>query len=167
MLHPEGRGARSRALWLLAPLLLAGAVAAQAGTTALTVSATVVSKGNCRFQTAAPTLDFGTINPASTTTVTASTTIQVRCTGAGSNPTITYNLQAGDGRYLLGGMRRMRHATDTTEFMPYSVSLSPAAATIAKNTTQSITISGTVVPADYQNVRVGTYSDTVVLTLDP
>ena len=61
----------------------------------------------------------------------------------------------------------MRHATIATEFMAYSLSLSPAAATIVKNTTQNITVSGTVVPADFQNAAAGAYSDTVVLTLDP
>src|SRR4051812_41072245 len=97
MIHSEGRGAGSRALWLLAPLLTAGPGPGLAATSALAVSATVVSKGNCRFLTAAQTLDFGSINPASTTTVTASTPLQVRCNGAGSSPTVTYNLQAGNG----------------------------------------------------------------------
>jgi hypothetical protein len=167
MSYPEGRGARRRVSWLLASLALAGAATAQAGSNSLAVTATVISKGVCKFQTSSATLNFGTINPASTATATASTTIQVRCTGAGSNSTVTYSLAAGNGLYPLGaGLRQMRNTTTTTEFMAYSLTVPPGA-TIPKNTITNVTISGSVAPAAFQNAAAGGYSDTVVLTLDP
>ena len=65
------------------------------------------------------------------------------------------------------GVRRLKHTSAATEFMPYSLSLTPASASIAKGATQDITVSGSILPADFQNVRSGSYSDTVVLDLYP
>jgi hypothetical protein len=61
----------------------------------------------------------------------------------------------------------MRHATDTTEFLPYSLSITPSSATVPRFAVQTATISGTVAPVDFRNAMAGDFSDTVVLTLDP
>jgi hypothetical protein len=52
-------------LWKVMGLCFASMVAAlpgvlQAGTNALTVTATVLSKSNCKLQNSSPTLSFGT-----------------------------------------------------------------------------------------------------------
>ena len=165
---PERRGA-SRASWMsAAALLAAGSPAEAAGTGQLAVSAIVVSKGVCRFRSAATTLAFGTIDPASTAAATASVPIVIRCTGAGSLSTVTYSLVAGNGLYSLGaGLRRVRHTTTITEFMSYTLGVSPATASIPKNTDFTITVSGSIVAGDFQNAVAGSYSDTVVLSLEP
>jgi spore coat protein U-like protein len=166
MQYPKRRGA-GRASWLVVAWLLAIGTSAMADTGALVVTATVVSKGVCKFQTGPATLAFGTIDPASGTAKTATATIQVRCTGAGSNPNVTYSLVADNGANASGGVRRVRHATLASEVMAYSLAFSPASATIAKNTTVDITVSGKILPADFQNVASGAYSDTVKLDLYP
>ena len=168
MPYPQRRGA-SRASWMIAAALLAaGTPAEAAGTGQLVVSAVVVSKGVCRFRSAATTLAFGTIDPASTAAASASTPIVIRCTGAGSFTTVTYALAAGNGLHSLGaGLRRVRHATATTEFMPYNLNLSPASAAIPKNADFTITVSGSIAASDFQNASAGSYSDTVVLSLEP
>lgn len=133
----------------------------------MAVSAVVVSKSNCRFSTAgASTLNFGLLNPSSTTSVSVSTTRTFRCGGSAS--TATYAFTADDGANALGaGLRRMRHGTVTTEYMRYALTLSPASGTVAKNVTQTLTITGTVTPSEFADVLAGAYSDTVTLTLSP
>lgn len=165
MQFSDGRGAR-RAAWLCASLWVAASVPAHAGTGQLLVTAVVLSKSNCSFRTTPTTLAFGAITPTSGTAANASTTIDIRCTGGGSGAA-TYSLTAANGLYFGSGSRRVRHATITTEFMAYSLNLSPAAATIAKNATQTITITGSIQPVDFQNAAFGSYSDTVVLNLLP
>lgn len=161
-----GCGASRRMGWLVAALLLVFGAPARADTGQLVVSAVVLSKSNCKFRSSATALNFGTIDPSSGSQATASTTVQIKCAGSASSA--TYSIQAGDGLYSTGpGLRRVRNTTTTTEFMPYTLSLSPASATIPKNAAQTITVSGTIAPADFQNAAVGGYSDTVVLTLNP
>lgn len=165
MQYRSGRGLR-RASWFLAALLLAATAPAQADTNQLQVSAVVLSRSVCRFLTAPTTLDFGTINPASSVNATASTTIRFWCVG--SQGSTTYSVQAGNGLYSPGaGLRRVRHATATTEFMAYTLNLSPASGTIGWLATQTITVTGTIAPTEFQNARFGAYSDTVVIDLDP
>lgn len=140
---------------------------ATADTGPLVVTAVVLSKGVCKFQTGPATLAFGTIDPSASAAKTATTTIQVRCMGAGSNPNVTYSLVADNGTNASGGVRRLRHATLATELMAYSLAFSPASATIPKNSTVNITVNGTILAADFQNVASGAYSDTVKLDLYP
>lgn len=164
----ERRGA-SRASWFAAAVLLSAfGTCDAAGTGQLVVSATVLSKGTCHFRSTPATLAFGTINPASTGAATAATSLVVRCSGSGGSSTVTYSLTAGNGLYPLGaGLRRMRHATNTTAYMAYALSFSPAGATIPKGQDFTIAVSGTVAPADFQDAAAGAYSDTVVLDLNP
>jgi len=166
MRNRQGGGHGRRWGWLVAAILAVAGGLAQAGTTQLTVSAAVLSKGNCKFQTAPATLNFGMIDPTSGANATALTTIQFKCVG--SVPNVTYSLQAGDGLNATGpGMRRVKNTATGVDYMAYSLSLSPASGTIPKNFLQTVTVSGTILPADFQNARAGAYSDTVVLSLNP
>lgn len=154
-----------RAFWILAASLATG-LPAQAATSSLAVSAVVLSRSLCFFQTGPRTLDFGTIQPTSLIAATATTTIQIWCVG-GSGST-TYSMQAGNGLYSPGaGLRRVRHASVATEFMAYTLSLTPASATIPWLATQTITVNGSIAPAQFQNARFGAYSDTVIIDVDP
>jgi hypothetical protein len=157
-----------RARVILAALLVCCASAAHAadrGT--LAVSAVVLSKSNCRITSGnALTLAFGTIDPASTSDATVTTTASVRCTGSAT--LATFSFQADNGLFPLGsGKRRMQHGTVATEFLPYSLAITPTSASIAKGDTQLITITGTITPPQFQDALAGGYSDRVAITLSP
>jgi spore coat protein U-like protein len=112
------------------------------------------------------TLAFGTIDPGATSNYTATATRNFVCNG--SAPNATFLITAGDGLYAsTPGVRRMRHGTTLTEYMTYGLSLSPAAATVPKGVTQTLTVTGTLTPTDFGNVLAGGYSDTVAITLNP
>lgn len=150
--------------------LLVGATlhgtAGAAGGHALEVSASVLSKNVCRFQTTGPTaLPFGGINPTGTSPITTGTTLQYRCNG--SDAVVSWSVGSDDGLYEAGaGQPRMRHATVTTAFLPYTLTF-PAAGTVPRNTITNMSISATITPSAYANALVGAYADTIVLTLQP
>lgn len=137
------------------------------GTGAFTVSAQVLSKSNCKFTgSTTATMNFNTIDPASTSDALATASFTIRC--GGSAPNATFAMAAGDGMWALSpGAQRMRHATVSTEFLAYSLSFSPASATIPKNTDQNIAVTGRVTPSAMQDALAGTYSDVVAITVSP
>jgi hypothetical protein len=61
----------------------------------------------------------------------------------------------------------MRHTSVVTEYLPYDFSIIPVSGSVPKNTNTSITITGTVKGIDYQKAYVGSYGDTVTLTIAP
>lgn len=149
---------------LPALLLCAASSALAGGGHSLTVSAVVVSNSNCRFMTAASTLNLGAIDPSGTAPRTASANVRVRCTGALFT---AWGISNNAGLYGLGSNAlRMRHATVPGEYLPYSLAY-PKSGTAFFGLQQTIAVTATVSAADYQNVRPGAYSDTVVLSLLP
>ena len=132
----------------------------------MSIGATVLSKNICRFTNAGPTvLDFGAIDPSSGVNKTATASTTFRCTG--SNPMATYLITSDDGLYSTGANApRMRHTVNPANFLPYNIDM-PQSGTVPKNTFQTMTVTGTVLVADFQNALVGSYSDTVVLTISP
>jgi spore coat protein U-like protein len=158
----------SRAVRFLLILLCIGSHQfAQAASGSLAVSAFVPSQSNCKFSNGALTLDFGQIDPSSLVDTTASVTKTFTCNG--SAPMATFSISADDGLHSIGvGARRMQHATAApSEFMAYGLSLSPASATVPKGVAQTLTVTGTIQPFQFQNARAGAYSDTVIITLTP
>jgi spore coat protein U-like protein len=154
----------------LGAIALLGAVfaapARAAGTVTVDVSATVLSKNICKFNSpGSATLTFGNIDPSSTANATATASLTIRCGGA--SPTVAYALTHDSGMYETGAdANRMKHAT-LNEFLPYSFVLTPTSGTIAKNTDKTIVIDGTITPTDFQNASIGAYSDAVVVTVNP
>lgn len=149
---------------LIILLMAAGVMAA--GTNTLSITAAVLSKSNCKFKSATSTLDFGTLDPSSPANVNASTTVLFVCNG--SAPNATFLVSDDDGLFETApNANQMRHATVLTEFLPYSLTLNPTSATVPKGVDQTLTISGTVTSADFQNALMGTFSDTVIITLAP
>lgn len=137
-----------------------------ADTRTVTVTATVLSKNQCKFSSATAALAFGTLDPANPVNKTVNTSITFRCMG--SSPIATFFISDNDGLYETGpNANRMRHTTLPTEYIPYVFSLSPTSGTIPKNTYHTLTINGTVNGTDYANAATGTYSDTVVVTIAP
>jgi hypothetical protein len=145
---------------------LVAAPAALATPYSLTINATVLSASNCKFTTGAGSvLAFGAIDPSSLTAKTASVSLQMKC--AGSANTAAYSLSSNDGLYPIGaGLPRMRHTVTVTEFLPYMLN-TPIAGTTPKNVITTLTITGTIAVADFQNAAAGNFSDTQVLTLAP
>jgi spore coat protein U-like protein len=152
-------------LCLLAGLaVFSGAAAAASG--GVTVTGTVLSKNHCKFSAGSVALAFGSVDPSSASPAAASATITVTCIG--SDPLASFSVTRDNGLYSPGaGVIRMRHATMLTQFLPYTLSVSPTSATIPKGGSQAITISGAIAPSDASNAYVGSYADTVVLTVVP
>jgi hypothetical protein len=151
---------------LASGVAIASLAAHAAGTYSLAIGATVLSKSNCKFTSAAGSvLAFGTIDPSTTTNKTASTVLTINC--GGSAATASYSITANDGLYASGpGQPRLRQTVTTVDFMPYTLSM-PVTGTATKNTATNVTITGTITVANFQNAIAGNYSDTVVLTLSP
>ncbi len=146
--------------------LFAGAPALAASSAAVTVSAVILTRSNCRFITAAAALPFGDLDPANPVDVTLSVPVRFRCNGG--PPMAVYQVTDDDGTAETGpDANRMRHATLPGTFLPYTFAVSPASGTIPRNTPQTLTVTGTVRGADYQAAAPGDYADTVVLTINP
>lgn len=165
--------ASARTLRRFAALALGAALAATTGldaaaspTHTVAVGAVVITKNKCQFSNGGPTaLSFGTIDPSSTANATATATIGFRCTG--SSPIAIYNVTSDDGQYETGaGAPRMRHATSPTEHLKYTIDL-PRSGSVPRNTNQVLTVTGTVLAADFQNALAGAYADSVVLSIAP
>jgi spore coat protein U-like protein len=154
-------------LLAVAVLLLPG-IAAAAGSHVLGISAIVVSAGNCRFNNAGPSaLAFGAIDPSSGANSTASVNIDYKCSGGGAAPTITWAVTSDDGLYKTApNSPRMRHTVNAGAYLKYTLN-TPLSGTSPKNVNQTLTVTGTVAPADFQNALAGAYADTVVLTIAP
>lgn len=153
---------RSIILVIAMAVVLVSSVAMAADTNTLTVTANVV--GTCKFNSATSTLAFGALDPSVGTDAAASTTVNFWCTKNAS-----YTITDDDGMYETGlNANRMRHATIVTEFIPYSMSLSPTSGTgSGPSTPITLNISGTVLGTDYINAAAGNYSDTVVISITP
>jgi len=158
--------------WKLAVVLpvlffsVIGIPIASAGTSTLTVGATVISKSNCKFSSGAATLNFGAIDPGNTADITGTASMQFVCNG--SAPLATFAFTTDDGLYEAGlGANRMRNTTTITEFLPYTLSLTPLSGTIPKGVEQTLTINGTITSANYRGAYAGNYTDTVVISLTP
>lgn len=132
----------------------------------VSVTATVLSKSNCKFQTSAAALPFGTLDASLAADRVVNATLAFRCQG--SAPIASFMFSSDDGRNESGPDRpRMRHATIPAEYLPYSLGLSPETGTIGKGVTGTLTLTGTVTPADVAGAIAGSFSDTVTLTLLP
>ncbi|NJD63580.1 MAG: hypothetical protein FIA93_12790 [Deltaproteobacteria bacterium] len=151
---------------LAALMFLWSAAYSHAGSTTLSVTATVLSKSVCKFDSKNSTLNFGALDPGNPGNVTANISIGFVCRG--SSPVAAFVVAEDGGLYGSGpNANRMRHASVFTEYLPYSLTLNPSSGTAPKNAPQTLTISGAVRGSDYQNAAAGAYSDTVVISLLP
>jgi spore coat protein U-like protein len=153
---------------------LAGAMALPAaaqGTATLSVSAVVLSRNVCMFRNVPGNqphvLAFGDLDPAASGNASAiASSVEFVCRG--SSPIATFSISQNGGLHSTGGPNgnRMKHAT-ADEFLPYTLALSPAAGSVPRNQFNTLTITGTVLLANYRAALAGDYSDTVVLTINP
>jgi len=167
---PRRSGVRKAAVVFAAaltvlPWFLWAVPAASGDTGTLAVTATVLSKSQCKFDTATSTLNFGVLDPAVASDVNASSSVDFVCRG--SAPVAAFLFTDDNGQNPSGpGARRMRHAA-APEFLPYSLLLNPVSGTIPKNAPGTLTISGTVRWADFRGSMAGAYMDSVVVSILP
>jgi spore coat protein U-like protein len=157
---------------LASALLSAGLVISTAaiagGTTPLTVNAKI--SGVCKVTTAPGTLDFGTIDPSGAANATASTTFVMKC----SNGT-TSTAATDDNGLNFSVTKRMQHTT-AGNFLAYAVAYAgdtgfAGAGFGGAAATKTVTINGTITPAQYAGALATTgaqvYTDTVTITVNP
>lgn len=136
----------------------------------VSVTATVISRGYCWFNTSTSSLNFGNLDPSNPVDVSVNTQIGFRCFRFFFRP-VTFYIEDDHGLYEtpLLNEPRMRHITFPDEFLPYAFTLDPRSGTVAGNpfVLHPLTITGTVRGADYQNAVVGSYSDTVTISIVP
>ena len=162
----SGRGGRQTAPAIFAAVLfLFPAVSRAAVAAAVSVTATVLSKSVCRFDSKSLALNFGNVDPGSPSDATATATVGFRC--AGSAGTAVFAIVADAGLHGNGGFPRMQNGTIPSEFLSYFLALNLATGAVPKNTNQTLTISGTIRRSDFQDASAGTYTDTVVLSILP
>jgi len=153
-------------MYLLICHLIISITVADAASNTLTVGATVISKSNCKFKSATSALNFGALDPGNTTDAVDTTSVNFVCHG--SAPMATYAISTDDGLHETSpGANRMRNTAVPTEYLPYSLSLTPTSGTVAKNAIQTLTITGTVTSQNYRSAYAGDYADTVVISLTP
>jgi hypothetical protein len=140
------------------------------GTTTLTVNAKIT--GKCMVTTAPGTLDFGTIDPSGSSNVTATTTFAMKCSNGTTSAASTDN----NGLYFSAGSKRLQHSVTTTAYLPYGIAYTgdvgfAGAGFAAAAASQTVTITGTITPANYNNALATTgaavYADTVTITVNP
>ena len=138
------------------------------GTTSLTVNAKI--SGVCKVTAAPATLDFGSIDPSGGANATASTTFTMKC----SNGT-TSTAASDDGGLNFSGTKRLQH-TVAGNFLGYAIAYSndtgfSGAGFGGGAASQTVTINGTITPAQYASALATTgvqvYSDTVTITVNP
>ena len=141
--------------------IITSSVAMAAGTNTLTVNATVV--GTCGFNSATSIISF-TLDPSSSADATATTIPTFWCTRGTTVTAVTNN-----GLNFSGGSKRMKSTANPTEFIPYSIAMTPGSTTgSGKGTPINLTVTGTVFNANYINaLAVNDYTDTVVITITP
>jgi hypothetical protein len=127
----------------------------------LAVSATVLSKSNCKFSTTTGDLIFGTIDSGGTADVSATASLEFRCNG--SAPIATYLITDNDGL----NANRMAHTTLAGNFLPYQLSYTPTTGSVPRGDILTLAITGTVRSSDYRAAMAGAYSDTVILSILP
>lgn len=136
------------------------------GTNNFIASAQVLSNNNCRLRGANNALSFGNLDPANPIDVTTNITVIFRC--GGRDRIATFLITDDDGLYESGpNNNRMRHTSQLSEFLAYSLTLSPVTGSVPRRRRQTLTITGTVSGLDYQSAYMGDYSDTVLITINP
>ncbi len=139
--------------------VLAAPAAFAAGSSPLNVAVNVV--GNCRFNTASATMNFGVLDPANATNATATAALQFWCT-----KNAAYTITDNRGANRSGAQRRMRDAG--SNFINYSIAPYAASGTgTGKATAITLNLNGTINNADYVNAAAGAYADVVTFTVNP
>jgi hypothetical protein len=163
----------TKSVGLVSALVAAGLLgctgAFAGGTTPLTVNAKILAV--CMVTTAPGTLDFGVIDPSGGANATATATFVMKCTNGTTSTAAT-----DDNGLHFSVTKRMQHSVTGTAFLSYAIAYSndigfAGAGFGGAAATQTVTITGTITPAQYQNALATTgaqlYADTVTITVNP
>ncbi|HUI44562.1 MAG TPA: spore coat protein U domain-containing protein [Nitrospirota bacterium] len=144
-------------------VLVMGGVALATNSNNLTVSAAVAP--GCYFSTLNSTLSFN-LDPSVGGNVVTSVSPQFWCT---LGTTVTTPVLYTQGLHYSGTSNRMQSSSNPTQFIPYSLLLTPSGtAGLGKSNPLTLTVQGTVLQADYINaLAVADYQDSVVITIQP
>lgn len=156
-------------LFLAGIFLLSHAVVNRAGTSNIFMS-TVIS-ANCKFTGGNTSMNFGSYDPTDaniSSPLNSASAFTLRCS-QGSTATISLN----DGLYPLGNFRRLRSGVN--DYLNYNLfkdagrnsiwNTSNTVDYVANNNNpQTFTVYGQI-PAGQTNVGVGSYSDTVTISV--
>ena len=112
---------------------------------------------NCTFRSAGTPINFPVLDPSVSVTLTAFMDIRVRCSPSTVSP--TWGVSGANGSAPL----RMKHSTQNV-YIPYTVATTNLG---GGGSTKTWRITGTVLGANYQNARVGSYSDILLATILP
>ncbi|WP_373974229.1 spore coat U domain-containing protein [Chitinibacter sp. SCUT-21] len=114
--------------------------------------------GSCSFVTSGDIiLDFGALSHGDRT---RQTQVPITC----SNGT-EFNARLSDGLYPSGTQRQMMLRTGTAK-LPYDITVSPSRG-VSQGGQINLQLSATVRESDYSNRPLGSYTDTVVLSVNP
>jgi spore coat protein U-like protein len=161
------RTRKIRAIILIITTIAIATITCAADSNVVSVTATVLSRGNCTFRSKTAALNFGSLDPANPIDKSVETTIIYRCQAQGNKP-ITFAINDDSGLYETGpNAPRMRHTTELTEYLPYSLALTPTSGTVSKTIDFPLRVTGTLRGVDYQSAAMGSYSDTVVVSIEP
>jgi len=154
-------------LYLLLLAIVVTATFGLAGAADLSVSATILSKNQCKFKNpSSQMLSFGDLDPLNAVDVTRQATLQFVCNG--NSPSVAYFVSDDDGQHAAApDANRMQNLADPGAYLPYSFAVSPAGGTGTKGANVSLTVVGTIRSTDYQLAIAGTYSDQIVITVQP
>lgn len=157
-----------RAAYALTATVLAGfaGTAAAADSQNLNVTANVLAV--CKFQGTAKTVNFADLDPSAggNRTGTLASDVAYKCTNGTSVSTIT----VGQGANWDGATRRLRKGTTGTDYIKYALSVTAPNAGNgfgAASSDKVMTVTATIVSADYQDAVAGNYSDVVQLDVSP
>jgi spore coat protein U-like protein len=141
-----------------AAILSLGAGLSAADTQNMSVSATISPK--CQFDTTAtPTMAFGTaIDPSGTSNITAEASIVYKCT-KGTSPS---SLAPTSG----GLSRTMANGSDTLAYTLVFDAVKPGTG-FSTGKQQTIKVTGTITPAQFNDAVAVSYTESVSLTIAP
>jgi len=143
-----------------AALLIADATLAQTGDTR-PIQVTAAVKASCRFE-ATPNINFGELDPATAADKTQTVQVSFKCTKG-----VNYTFSVGDGMNFQGAKARMKSSSGVA-YIPYEITPKQQSGNGAGfETATSLTVQGSVKGVDYRNAPVGSYADTVVLSIQP
>ena len=152
--------------FIVTAFVIAFPATGHSATGTISVSALVLSMNTCSISTNNINLDVGALDPENPADINVGSSIDFSCNGNAGPTNIT--VTDDDGMYETGiDSNRMRHMKVLTEFIPYSLTITPPAGAIPLGVGQSLGVTLFISGADYRNAFAGSYEDTVVVTIVP
>ena len=102
-------------------------------------------------------MGFGTLDPSSGVTATASTTLSLKCVPTSVSPTFQFTGAYGSSPF------NMKHAT-RNDYIAYGVDVRFVS---TQGSTENWRLTATVLGQDYVDAYAGTYSDVLTATVLP